>query len=138
MESPSVEELRQWSAEVLMGWMDKDTYYAVLSPGYKDTEWNRKYFCSWKADKVGEHAWAPDLYWSPAWQILGVIAAVKKKGVLAYEMAFIEELENIFAQKQGGRWNLLTYVFVMEPIDFLKAAYTAFQNHQELFDPQNF
>lgn len=89
MPEPTKEELRRWSAEVLMEWMGIDASMDRRGvPIFVPIETGILY---WKAknQKIICRDWAPDDPASPAWQILAVIQAMEKRG-------FRYEIENYY------------------------------------------
>ena len=57
-----IQELRDWSAEKIMGWYRKGNndhyWWCSPSPDMPDNTYNREYFGLWKADK---ESWLPDI-----------------------------------------------------------------------------
>lgn len=124
------EELRRWSAEVLMGWIKKppfpdywidsktDKFPVELKSGYIDQGGYDGY-------ELEQEEWAPDLDTSPARQILKVIEKMRERG-------WYVNLDNkCYQDKWGVSFQKTTYTdnYVSEELSFglatIKAAHAA-------------
>lgn len=117
------EELRRWSAEVLMEWK-VERGIKLLHSHFEEIKWVDE----WVNLKCWESDWKPDSKDAPAWQILAVIKKMREKGFQCQIWCMKDDFRVVF-YKNFRDWRELRDRDYHKGKEFgettLKAAYAA-------------